>query len=50
MFLNCGGLIDLSEKWFAFDRSHVEASARKVILFDVNKPIHHKNIESDNVL
>ena len=40
-FLNCGGLIDLSAKWFS--------KQCQVFLFDVHKPIHHANIESQNV-
>jgi hypothetical protein len=37
-FINCGGLIDLTGKWFC--------KQAVVFLFDVNKPIHHANIEA----
>lgn len=42
MFINCGGFIDLTQKWFVSQ----EGQEAKVFVFDVNKPIHHKNTES----
>lgn len=41
LFINCGGTVDLTEYEFI--------SRVKVILFDVHKPIHHKNIECPSV-
>ena len=43
MFINCGGLIDLTLSWF------VQQKQAQVFLFDVHKPIHHKNLESPEV-
>lgn len=45
MFINCGGFIDLTEKWFVTRQNN----AAKIILFDANKPLHHQNIESNQV-
>lgn len=41
-FVNCGGIIDLTQFWIAESEAHV-------LLFDSNKPIHHNNIESQDV-
>ncbi len=38
MFINCGGIIDLTEYWI------VQQKQAQIFLFDVNKPIHHKNL------
>lgn len=39
-FINCGGLIDLTAKWFS--------KQAQVFLFDVHKPIHHANLAEGN--
>lgn len=43
-FINCGGIVDLTEKWFISERpdSHI-------FLWDVHKPIHHSNIEHNQI-
>lgn len=43
MFINCGGLIDLTEFWI------VHQKPAQIFLFDIHKPIHHKNLESEDV-
>jgi hypothetical protein len=43
LFINCGGIIDLTVQWFAKDPNS------QIFLLDVNKPIVHTNIESNNV-
>ena len=41
-FINCGGTLDLTDKWFYNEREEQEI---KIFLLDVNKPINHANIE-----
>ena len=43
MFINCGGLIDLTLYWI------VQQKQAQIFLFDIHKPIHHKNLESPDV-
>ncbi len=43
MFINCGGIMDLTETWI------VQQKQAQIFLFDVNKPINHKNLESPDV-
>ena len=43
LFINCGGIIDLTEYWI------VQQKQAHIFLFDVNKPINHKNLESQEV-
>jgi hypothetical protein len=38
MFINCGGIMDLTETWI------VQQKQAQIFLFDVNKPINHKNL------
>ena len=45
MFINCGGLIDLTESWFI-----KEGGDTKVFLFDANKPMNHKNLEHKSII
>ena len=42
-FINCGGILDLSQSEL------LQRNDPTLLLFDVNKPIHHKNIESLNI-
>lgn len=44
MFINCGGTIDLTDTWI------VQQKMAQIFLFDVNKPIHHKNVENQDVM
>jgi hypothetical protein len=43
MFINCGGLIDLTEYWF------VQEKQAQVFLFDMHEPIYHANVASPDV-
>jgi len=42
-FINCGGILDLTQS------DLLQRNDPTLLLFDVNKPIHHKNIESRNI-
>lgn len=43
VFLNCGGGLDLTEKWFVAEKTSVRA-----YVFDNHRPIHHHNIADKN--
>lgn len=43
LFINCGGIVDLTEYWI------VQQKQAQVFLFDVNKPVNHRNLESPDV-
>lgn len=43
-FINCGGMLDLTEKWFIS-----ETHSTEVFLLDVNKPINHANINHKRI-
>jgi len=43
-FINCGSILDLTEKWFIAERSDTH-----IFLWDVHKPIHHANIEHNQI-
>lgn len=45
MFINCGGLIDLTESWFI-----KEGADTTIFLFDSNKPMNHKNLEHKSII
>ena len=45
-FINCGGGIDLTMKWFYTERADQQIT---LFLLDVHKPIHHANIAHRNV-
>ena len=46
VFLNCGGQIDLTDKWFGQKDSKIDC-----YLFDSHRPIHHNNInQNDNII
>jgi hypothetical protein len=38
-FINCGGILDLTQS------DLLQRNDPTLLLFDVNKPIHHKNLE-----
>lgn len=38
LFINCGGIVDLTES------DLLERDGAEIFLFDVNKPINHRNI------
>lgn len=38
MFVNCGGILDLTQS------DLLQRNDPTILLFDVNKPIHHKNL------
>jgi hypothetical protein len=40
IFVNCGGILDLSQS------DLLQRNQPTLMLFDSNKPIHHKNLES----
>jgi hypothetical protein len=43
LFVNCGGILDLTQT------DLLQRNQPTLLLFDVNKPIHHKNIESPHI-
>jgi hypothetical protein len=43
-FVNCGGVIDLTEKWFIHERKDTH-----IFLWDVHKPLHHANIDHPQI-
>ena len=43
LFVNCGGIIDLTQS------DIMQRNDAQIFLFDINKPINHKNLESEYV-
>ena len=42
IFLNCGGIYDMSAYWFAQQESEI-----KTFIFDNHQPVHHQNVNSE---
>ncbi|EAR84925.3 CDC45-like protein (macronuclear) [Tetrahymena thermophila SB210] len=43
IFINCGGVLDLTQKWFVTEKTKIKA-----YIFDNHRPIHHHNIADKN--
>jgi hypothetical protein len=46
ILINCGAVLDLSQKWFADETAHEAGRDVRAYVFDSHLPVHHGNINS----